>query len=170
MSEQSRYVDRAGVYTCEVRKPAEGWFFESGEKGTLGISLACIVITEGDQNGKEISWTGWLTEKAVDNTIKALIKAFPSWNGDLQGLLKDEYSFEEMTCDITAETEFYEGKARVKARWLNPVGGNRKVVDSNKLSGLIKAINRKSMALAKTEKKAEPAKVASASVEDDIPY
>lgn len=146
----SKYVDRAGDYLCRVKRPGNGWFGEAGDNQTPFIRIPCFVIEDGDQDGNEIVYQGWLSDKAFDRTIETLVKAFPDWDGDLEALQAGEFTFEGLECQIVAESEQYEGKSRVKAKWLNPAGGGEaKQMDGAKVASLISRLGRKSKAIAK---------------------
>ena len=159
MSENTtRYVDRAGAYTCRVKKPGNGWFGEAGEKQTPFIRIPCFVTDDGDQDGKEIVWTGWITDAAFDRTIETLCKVFPSWDGDMEALNSGAFSFAGFDCEIVAESESFEGKTRIKAKWLNPVGGGGgKEMDGAKVASLISRLGRKAKAIAKQAGSSAPA-------------
>jgi hypothetical protein len=151
MSDQ--YIDRAGTYICIVEKPSSGWFAEAGERATPYIRLPLRVISQKDgstdQVNRFIYHQAWLSEKAVDNTIKTLCQCFPSWGGDLDALASGQYGFDGKECEIVCELENYEGKTRVKVKWLNPVGGGGKPMDRAKVSGLIAKLGAKTKAIAK---------------------
>jgi hypothetical protein len=155
MSESnSQYVDRPGVFLCTVEKPTNGWFGEAGEKETPYLRIPVRVTQQGDgkndQIGKAMTYQGWLTEVAFDNTIKTLCKAFPSWNGDLLALSGGMYDFTGQDCEIVAASETYQGKTRIKVQWLNPAGGGGgKPMEKTKIDSLIAKLGRKSLAIAK---------------------
>ena len=173
----TRYVDRPGVYRCRIKTPGNGWFGEAGENQTPFIRIPCLVLDEGDQEGREIVWQGWLTDAAFDRTIGTLVKVCPEWNGDLAALADGDFTFADNECEIVAENDTYEGKTRVKAQWLNPLGGGGgKTMDKARLDGLLGALGRKAKAIAKQAKagsapQGRPAPKSTAPAEDDdIPY
>jgi|GEM_PF-2795932 len=155
MSEQnnSQYVTRAGAYIGTVEKPANGWFGEAGENQTPYIRIPMRVTEQrdgkNDQVGKVIIWQGWLTDSAVDHTIKSMVEAFPDWDGDLESLYSGDFGFEGLECQIVAESETFKGETRVKAKWLNPVGGGGKPMEAEKVDSLIGRLGRRSKAIAK---------------------
>jgi hypothetical protein len=151
------YINRAGKYLCRVKPPGQGWYGEQGDKNTPFIRIPLTVDdSASDQDGMEIVWRGWITPGAFDYTIKTLAKAFPVWDGDLQSLDEGKFSFVGMECEITCESETYNGKTRIVVKWLNPVGGGSgKAMDRGKVQGLIAQLGRKSIALAKAAKEEE---------------
>jgi hypothetical protein len=158
----SAYVDKAGKYKARVVAPRNGWFGEAGKNETPFIRVPLVVVG-GDQDGREIVWQGWLTDAAFDNTIKSASEAF-GWDGDLQALSSGEVSFEGKECEIVCDTETFEGKPRVKVKWLNNInGGGGKAMDDGKVSSLIKRLQSKSKAIAK-------ATASERKQEDDQPY
>jgi len=181
--ENSQYVTRAGCYIGGVEKPTNGWFGQAGENKTPYIRIPVRVLSQRDgkedQKGRVITWQGWLTDAAFDNTIKSLCEAFQEWDGDLESLQNGEFGFEGLECQIVAESETYEGKPRIKAKWLNPVGGGGKPMEAEKVSGLIAKLGRKAKAIAKSvrDEQGSPAPRASSRPsnlpppeDDDIPF
>lgn len=154
MSENTQYVSRAGAYIGTVELPTNGWFGEAGENATPYIRIPVRVLEQrdgkDDQLNRTITWQGWLSEAAFDRTIKSLCEAFDDWDGDLESLQSGGYSFAGKECQIVAESETYNGETRVKAKWLNPVGGGGKPMDAEKVSSLIGRLGRKAKAIAKT--------------------
>lgn len=149
MSENSKYVDRAGSFRCIVKAPQQGWFGEAGEKATPFIRIACEVIEEGDQKGRMIVYSAWLSDGAFDRTIKNLVEVF-GWDGDLVALDNGGFSFAGMECEIVTEAESYKDELRIKAKWLNAVGGvPGSEMAKEKVSSLIARLGGKAKALAK---------------------
>lgn len=181
MSENTRYVDREGTFLCTVERPSAGWFGET-EKGSEFIRLPLRVKAqadgERDQVGRTITHSAWLTAKAFDKTIETLLKVFPNWSGDLSRLAANDGDFDGLNCEIVAEPEEYEGKTRIKVKWLNAVGGGGKPMAREKVEGLVARLNRRALELAnalpKPAGQATPAvKTPSTSPEfedDDIPF
>lgn len=186
MSENNtRYVDRAGDFQCQVKEPSNGWFGEAGEKQTPYIRLNCEVMDEGDQKGKSITYFAWLSDGAFDRTVKNLTEVF-GWDGNLVELDNGNHTFAGMGCRIVCESEEYDGKRRVKAKWLNSLTGPAgEGMAKEKVASLISRLGRKAQAIAKTVAaeggvpvvKAAPTQAAkpedvSANVpeDDDIPF
>ena len=143
-----RYVSRVGTFRCVVLPTPNGIFSESRE-GTPCIALPLEVVEPGDQQGKRITWKGWLTAGAFDYTIKALSKAF-SWDGDLEAIRDNPEFFARSECQIVTESETYNGETRVKVKWLNSLsGGGSKPLDTQKLHGILSGYGRKAKAIAK---------------------
>jgi hypothetical protein len=146
------YLNIPGSFECVVENPGEaGWFGETKEQKTPFLRLP-LKITEGPQKGKICVYNAWLTEAAFDRTIQRLKQVF-GFNGDLNALYEGKASFAGMPCNIEAETETYQGKARVKIAWLNPPGGSTgtgpKPMEANKLSSLLSKLGPRAKAIAK---------------------
>lgn len=181
MSENnSRYVDRPGAFRCIVKEPTSGWFGEAGEKNTPYIRIIGEVADDGDQNGKTITYFAWLSDGAFDRTIKNLVEVF-GWNGDLVALDNGQFTFAGMECQIVAEFETHDGKTKIKAKWLNVVGGGEgKEMAKEKVASLLAKLGGKAKALAKANPApkvaAKPAPSAAATPaagqpeDDDIPF
>lgn len=99
---------------------------KSAEKKTPFIELY-FVITEGENAGGEVRWTGYFSEKTAERTIQSLQHC--GWqgedpsefaDGDLHGLDANEV-------EIVVELEEYEkdGERRTAPRvqWVNRLGG-----------------------------------------------
>lgn len=143
-----RFVSRVGTFKCVVLPTPNGIFSESKE-GTPCIALPLEVIDPGDQQGKRITWKGYLTEKAFDRTVITLRDAF-GWDGDLQAADINKQIFSRLECAIVTESETYNGEMRFKVKWLNSAhGGGAKAMDSQKLNGIIAKHGRRAKAIAK---------------------
>ena len=146
MSEENKYVSKAGKFLAKVKTPPNGWFGEAGTKATPFIRIP-LVVAEGEEIGKEIVWRGYVTPNAFENTIKTLTKAF-GWDGDIEALTaekSDPFSGKEV--QVVCEEEEYEGQTRIKVRWLNAVGGGAVKLDKEKLANLAK-LAKKAKAIA----------------------
>lgn len=146
------YLNIPGSFECVVENPGDaGWFGESKEQKTPFLRLP-LKVTEGPQKGKICVYNAWLSEAAFDRTIQTLKKVF-GFNGDLNALYEGKASFSGMPCNITAETETYNGKSRVKIAWLNAPGGGAgtgpKGMEANKLNSLLSKLGPRAKAIAK---------------------
>lgn len=77
-----------------------------------------LVFTDGEFAGRHITWFGYFSEKTIDRTFESL--RYLGWEGDdladLRGVDRNDVS-------IVLEEEVYEGKSRIKVRWINRGGG-----------------------------------------------
>lgn len=174
---QDNYINKAGRYRMRAKRPGNGYFGEDGPNATPFIRVPAFCIDDGDQDGKEAVWRGYLTEKAMDRTIEALAKAFPEWDGDLASLENGSFSFEGLECEFVIESETWEGKQRLKVKWLNSIhGGGGKKMDESKIKSLVSKLNGRAKAIAKSARAGEARATAptSATTEpdegDDIPF
>jgi hypothetical protein len=148
---EKNYLEAKGDFECVVEESPAGWFSESGEKGTPCIRLP-LRVTEGLHKGKITVWRGWLSEAAIDGTIESLTKAF-GFNGDLEALHAGKYSFARRPCNITMDTETYQGKAMFKVRWINPPGGHKvKPMDEGKVKSILSKLGKTAVRAAKAAK------------------
>lgn len=127
---------KPGRYLCRVTAPTNGWFGEAGEKNTPFIRIP-LVVTEGEFEGHEVVYQGWVSDRAVKNTIRNLREVF-EWDGDVITLAKESSTghFIGRACSIVTEEEEYEGKIRVVIKWLNSADGIGKMLDPNAASQL----------------------------------
>jgi hypothetical protein len=149
MSEENKYITEAGDYIAKVKTPMiKGWFGEAGKNQSPFIRIPLIVDDpESAQHGREIVWRGYLTENALERTVKTLVKAF-EFDGDLESVEeRNGAQFNGKLCRIVCEEEEWEGVKRVKARWLNPVD-NDAAMPREKVSSLLSKINSRARSIA----------------------
>ena len=152
-----KYLDKAGTYIANVEPTSFGWFDKSS-KGTPSIRLK-LVIAEGPETGRSIDYHAWLSDNAVDNSIRTLAEAF-GWDGDLISLQNGHDPFSGKDVEIVVENESYNGKLRTKVRWLNALGGGRSAaagIDSKEVESLVAKLARRAMAIAKESSGGEQA-------------
>jgi hypothetical protein len=172
---QIQYLKTVGRFNGTVHKPVAGWFGESTKNKTPYIALDIEVIDDAEDGGKRISWTGWLSDKALDSTIEKLAQAF-GFNGDLNALFQGQMTFEGQLCQFITEIETYEGKDRTKVKWLNPYGysGSEEPMDKVSLTSLVARLNGRAKAAAlaakSTMKKDSVTAVQEPTNQDDVPF
>jgi len=159
--EDTKYVNAVGKFAAEVKRPPNGWIGEAGKNKTPFIRIP-LIVTEGDQINREVVWRGYITEASVGRTVKTLTKAF-DWNGDLKTLAEDQektsFSNPQMVvlekgkttdsdpftgkkCRITCEEEEWEGKPRIKVKWLNPYSEEvSSAIDSGTLKSIVDSVS-----------------------------
>ena len=169
------YINRIGIFRAKVKAPSNGWFGEAGERATPFIRIPLVVCDGSDQDGNEIVWRGWLTEKAEDNTLSTLAKAFPLWDGDIAKLVSGESTPEGVEVQITTDSEEYNGQSRIVAKWMNPIGGGGgKKIEPDNLKSLVARLSSKGKAIAKQVRVESGANVAAPAAsnlaDDDLPY
>jgi len=145
-----KYIEEVGSYRCQVVEPPGGqWFGESGEKKTPYIAIRAVVNEpESSQHGAEITFYAWLSDGAIDRTVKDLKEVF-GWDGDLMALDSGDTTFVGLECVIVTEADTYDGKTRIKAKFLNSVHRQAPVMAREKVSSLIARLNSRTKAVAK---------------------
>ena len=118
---QTNWINQSGTFKARVVKPNGGWFHESSEKKTPYIAVYLEILEDVDCEGMLAKFTGYLSEKALPNTMRTLWQCF-RFNGELSDLHEGRTTFEGMDVQITVEEESYNGKTRHKVKWMNPVG------------------------------------------------
>ena len=105
--------------------------FVSSKAGSVGIEVGFQIGLEG-----RLSWTGWLTEKALEQTMKTLVEVL-EFNGDeatvvvpdgdmRQGMMANQDCINRVKdVQLVVENETYEGKTFAKIKWVNNVGGGQ---------------------------------------------
>jgi len=166
-------LNKEGKFTAVVIEDPGNGLFEAGDKKTPGIRLWLAVTDEGPEKGLVIDWSGWLTDGAFDNTLKALAEAF-EFEGDFGALATNGNLFFGKPCSITTEFEEYKGKSHCKVRWLNPVGGGAPApMDQTAAKGLAAKLTARAAALRKAAGQPTPKPAQRPNTpegEDEIPY
>ncbi len=104
----------------------------SSEKGTPQIDIQFRIV-EGEFEGELIRWTGYFTEKTSERTIESL--QICGWQGDDlsvfaqrdDGTIPPPNGVDRNPVELVLEEEVYEGKTRVKVKWVNRPGGGREL-------------------------------------------
>lgn len=167
------YLHKEGVFNCTVIEPTAGWIGEQGDKQTPFIRVP-VVVSEGSETGKGAVWQGWLSNAAFEKTILRLKEVF-DFNGDLAFLATGKATLAGKLCSITTEFEEYEGKRRLKIKWLNAPGGggSAKPMDADRLNALLGALNKRAMTIAASAGKTvmgDAIASAMANDQNDVPF
>lgn len=100
----------------KYRARAKEWSLGYASTGTPQVAVYFEFLDEGVGGG--ITWFGFLSEKALESTVRGLRNC--GWEGDeladLTGLDKNEV-------ELVVEMEEYNGQTRPKVRWVNRAGG-----------------------------------------------
>ncbi len=112
---------------------------EFGES-TNGTPFLRLDINTND--GESISGWLYLSEKALPNSVRTIKEAF-EFNGDFESVI-DQVTGKP--CSITVEREEYEGKERMRVRWIN---GPRISKPIDNQSEFLKALSAKAARLPK---------------------
>lgn len=114
----------------KIGKAVKARFIKSG-KGTDAIEVAFEFIEPSTGNKEMLSWQGWLTDKAIDNTMETL-KNVLGYNGcadtDSAGVIMGEKSFDygrEVRLVVELEAGQNDAsKLYPKIKWVNTLGGS----------------------------------------------
>lgn len=120
--------------------------------------------------------TGWLylSEKALANSVKTLRDAF-GFDGNFETVVEQVAG---KPCSITVELEEYEGKERLKVKWINAPRSSKPIDNqaeflkalSAKAARIPKEAARPGTAPAKAPAKAAPAKPAAKKDDETAPF
>lgn len=98
---------------------------EVGEKKTPCVSVAVETVENVQTHEPVIQtayWSGWLTDLAVDGTLKSVTEAL-GWDGTDLSELNGTGNFVGKEVWVVLEEETYQDKVQTRVRWLNKVGG-----------------------------------------------
>jgi hypothetical protein len=139
-------ITSEGTYEVRTTRPQSGWSGVSSKKGTPYIQID-LIVEAGEAKGSKVRWTGYLSDNAIEKTLKTLNEIFGwKWNAD-------ELEFEEVPFDgviVTAEvvSEEYNGKTFYKAKWINAIRDEQKT-DPKKLRSALQGINKLAIEMSK---------------------
>jgi len=155
-----KYLNTVGSFECVVQAPGVdsegkpfGWLALSKKKQTPSVRIP-LMVTTGEHRGEITVHNLWLSGDAEDATTVRLAEVF-GFDGDYKTLHKSK-GFEGMPCNIETEAEVFEGKTRIKVKWLNVAGGGGSkavAMTDDKVNSIFAKLNgAKHKALAKTTK------------------
>lgn len=104
-------IQNPGRYTATVESAELG----QSEKGTPFLALLCKT-----EQGDELTAYLYLSDAAVERTIKTLREVF-AFDNNFESVVQQVTG---KPCSIVVEAEEYEGKTRMKVKWVNSVGGS----------------------------------------------
>ena len=171
-----QYIDAVGTFICRVEKPTAGWFGESKDKGTPFLRIPLVVEdSESDQDGRRIVSEHYITERTMDRLAKEMKKIFGL--DDILALESEGETvpdgFTGQYCSIVTEADEYEGKTRIKVRWLNEVDYKPEQLAKEKVGSILSKFGSRWRAMAKSVPGPAPAAakpVTAQPTEDDIPF
>lgn len=111
-------IKNPGRYTATVESAELG---QSEAKGTPYLSLLCKT-TEGE----DLTAYLYLSDAAFERTTKTLREVF-GFDNNFEKVVEQVTSKE---CSIVVEAEEFEGKSRMKVKWINTVGGSGKPLEN----------------------------------------
>lgn len=113
-------------------------FITETAKGTLGIYFLFQ-----DDNGDNIGATRWVTPAAVERTIQdcETLGFSRTLMADMANLDKISDFVRGRACSIVVEEKEYKGTLTPTVKWINPVGGGKRVTDSDAKSRMFALLN-----------------------------
>lgn len=132
----------------------------SAEFGESNTGTPYLNLALNTEDGAYIGAWLYLSEKALPNSVKTLRDAF-DFNGDFETLLEQVNG---KPCSITVETEQYEGKDRLRVRWINAPRSS-KPIDNQ--ASFLKALSAKAARIPKEAPKAAAIRPAP---KKDVPF
>jgi len=124
---------KAGIY---YGKALSVGISESKEKKTLSVAVNIQIFNPSQETKVTegfLTWNGWLSEKAIDTTKKAL---------GVMGFVSDDFAplaegkgldfTKEFQVDIEEDVDPTSGKIYPKVKWINEKGGSKaQIMDVN---------------------------------------
>ena len=104
-------ITTTGRHTATVESAELG----QSEKGTPFLSLLCK-----NEQGEELTAYLYLSDAAIERTVKTLREVF-GFDNNFESVVQQVTG---KPCSIVVEAEEYEGKTRMKVKWVNTVGGS----------------------------------------------
>lgn len=139
-------IENPGRYSATV---------SSAEFGESQNGTPFLALSFNTDQGESI--TGWLylSEKALPGSLRTLRDAF-EFDNDFDTVLEQ---VNNKPCSITVELEEYEGKERLKVKWIN-APRTSKPIDNQ--GDFLKALSAKAARIPREAPKTAPAKTAPA--------
>lgn len=111
---------------AKYRARAVGVKFGNSSNNNTQIAVTVEVVDHDEYTGEETTWVGHFTDKTTERTIESL--RHMGWQGDDLSELEDADAVRcaELLPDaivVVVEPEIYDGKERLKAQWINKIGG-----------------------------------------------
>jgi hypothetical protein len=121
------------------------------ETGTEQVAVTFEITEEGDFQGQTITWFGYLTPAASENTIKSLLVC--GWSGadvsDLSGMDRNEV-------EIVVEHEVYNDVKRARVKWINRPGAGAFVMKRPMTEAQKRSIAQKTKSIVTALRRHEP--------------
>ena len=112
-----------GTYLAKALGMQEGF----AQTGTPQVEVRFEVV-DGEEKGAQIIWYGYLTDAAYERTIEAL--RHTGWTGGPDSNdVCDHDGCGSQLCKIVVEEEDYNGKVRLRVRWVNGITKPREPLD-----------------------------------------
>lgn len=112
-----------------VGKPLAARFVKA-KSGTIGLEVGFEFKNPATDGPERLAWTGWLSEKAIDNTMKTLVEVL-GFNGskkcDKDGVLTDPKALnygQDVKLVIDLEPNQDGTKHYPKIKFVNKLGGS----------------------------------------------
>jgi hypothetical protein len=154
----------AGTYSAVVQ---DVWLGVS--RGGTDYIAVRFATSPGELNGGEITWYGYLSEKAAPYTLKNLRTL--GWQGTMIGELDKRPELIPSPVDIVCEEEEYQGTTSTRVRWINRPRAPRSAGGQADISKRLEALAKASLAESAKPKAPPPGRHRTiADGDDDLPY
>lgn len=150
--------------------------FIKAKTGSLGIEIVFEFKEPSTEGMETLNWVGWLSEKAISNTMDTLVNVL-GFNGDdsvdANGVLSNPNALDwRKELSIVVELEEYNGKSYPKIKWVNNMGGSAYAnIAPETIKGAIVASGFKAAFLAAKQQSKPAAPTASAPLSpEQVPF
>ena len=140
------------------------------------LLLTHNILTGEDIEPVELYWNGWLTDKAVDGTLKTLDKAI-GWQGTDINDFNGTNKFNGVEVSVVVDEEEYKGDVHTKVKFVNNINSTAKLTpaDSGVARSLAEQIKGKVLAYRQKQASTKSAPVknnpaADFKGDDDCPF
>lgn len=132
----------------------------SHQIGKSGTGTPHVAVLFEDAGGDRITWYGYLTDKALESTLKALGNL--GWDaGAHDGRIDSLHGTELLVgadAEVVVEAEEYQGNVQYKVRWVNePGGGLGERMPADEALGLAAELRQKILSAKGPTPSAKPA-------------
>lgn len=147
--------------------------------GKSGTGTPYIAVLFENEAAERLSWYGYLSEKAIERTVKTLedLGWVPAHDGGDITALNGTDRLVGAEAEIVVEAEVYDGKERRKVKWVNRPGGGVPKMEEGDAAGLAASLRGRIMSAASPAPSAKPGPARAAAPaagpaddDDDLPF
>ncbi len=149
--------------------------------GRSGTGTPHIAVLFEDVNGDRVTWYGYLTDAAMERTVRSLqvLGWDPMADGGRIEQLNGTQRLAGAEAEIVVEMETFEGKTQPKVKWVNEVGGGLgEGMPPQEATAFSASIRAKILSAAKPKPNGQPgpaqgpvvSQAAGPGLDDDLPF